>query len=139
MQIENFCGGVGCDVRDGLKRGCGGDDENVAGFFLQHRLKEKMREADDGGAVDLHHFDLARAVGGGEFAVSAEAGVVDEQIDVEIFRAGESEDRVGRGGIGEICDADFGADVVFGGEVARECGEAIFAASCEHEICAGGG
>jgi hypothetical protein len=98
-----------------------------------------VRQVDDCGAVDLHHFDLSSAIGGGELAVSAEAGIVDEQIDVKIFLADESEDRVRGGWIGEIGDADFGADVVFGGEIARQRRQTILASCRQYKIRAGCG
>ena len=71
---------------------------------------------DDGGAVDLDHVEEAGGFGGGEFAVDAEAGVVDEELDGDGLVFCELEDFCGGVGLREVGDEYFGLDFVGGFE-----------------------
>src|SRR5205809_6342737 len=97
-----------------------------------------MGEMKDGGAIDLNHVEEEALIDGGERAVGAEAGVVDEDIDVETTVSREGEDSFRRVGLGEIGGEDFGADFVGGGESLRERLQAIGAAGRQDEVCAAG-
>ena len=61
-----------------------GDDDHAAAAALDHRRQEGAGEHDDRLAVDPHHLGVA-ALGSivDEAAVGAEAGVVDEQVDLD--------------------------------------------------------
>ena len=136
--IECLGGRVGGEVGYRLEAGGGRDDEHPAATPLDHSRNEEAREADDGFAVDAHLAEFLIGVAGGESAVLAEAGVVDEDVDNEAGTLSGGEDLLRRGWIVEVSDHDACLGAI-GGEVGGEGFEAIAAARGQDEFCAVGG
>src|SRR6516165_12250380 len=109
-KIEGLRGGVGRNIRDRLKSGRGGENQNIAAASRHHVWKKKAREVNDSGAIHLHHIEQALRGDLGEFTVLAEAGVVDEEFDGEAFLLCEREDFFGSVALGQVCDKHFGLD-----------------------------
>jgi hypothetical protein len=132
--IEGFRSGVDRVVRDCLKAGDGRDDENVAMAAGDHRRHVEPRKMNDGGTIHLDHVDHFFRRNFPGVAEGAEAGVVDEQFDVDALLRGGGEDLPGGFGAREVDGEDFGFHAVFGGEVGGEILEAVGAARGEDEI-----
>ena len=60
-----------------------GDGDHAAAAALDHRREEGVGEGDDRLAVDADHLGLALGIELEEAAAEAEAGVVDQQVDVD--------------------------------------------------------
>src|SRR5260370_40344014 len=69
-------------------------------------------------------------------AVLAEAGVVDQQIDLDPFFFGKSKNPFWGIRVGQIRGNDFRADFVACRQPARKCLEAILSACGGNEFCA---
>ena len=84
-EVEGEClrGGVDRLVRDRLHPGGGGDVDDAAASPLEHLRQERVAEGDDRLAVEPDLLGVARRVVLEERAGGAEAGVVDEQADVD--------------------------------------------------------
>ena len=124
------------EVRQWLKAGHTDETTSTqAATPLHHARKKEPREAHNGLAIDADHagflFGLARA----EFAVLAEAGVVDEDVDGEPGTLGRVVDLLRRGGIVEVRDDDAGFNAL-GGEFGGERFRALCAAGGQDEFCA---
>ena len=104
--VEDLGGGVGGDVRDGLKAGCRSDNENPPAAALDHAWHKQAREPDDGLAVDA---DLAQFLLDGaliEGAELAEPGVVDQDVDGQTLALGVVVNLLWGGWIVEVGDND---------------------------------
>ena len=116
QEIEGFGCGIGGNVGHGLKGSSRSQNQYVTGVAFDHAGKKQAREVDHGRAIHLHHVQLPLRFRGGEFAVTAEACVVDQQGDFDAFFACEGEDFLRRIGVGEICCDNLGANFVRRGE-----------------------
>ena len=83
VQREGLGGTVGRLVWERLHAGGRGDGDDAAASPLDHRGDEHPGEDHDGLAVDPDHLGLALDGKVGEAAAEAEAGVVDEQVDLD--------------------------------------------------------
>ena len=70
--------------RAGLEGGRRGDVEDPAAAARQHAGEEELGQVRQGGDVDLDHLEFLVEGRGGEGAVDAEAGVVDQGVDGEV-------------------------------------------------------
>ena len=96
-EIKGFGCRVSGDIRDRLEGNRRGDDEHIAAPSNNHLRQEKAREVKYSGAVDLNHIEKALRVNGRKFAILAEAGIVDQEIDSKSLLLRELEDFVGSG------------------------------------------
>ena len=136
--VECLGSRVGGEVGNRLKARGGGQDKHPAAAALDHARNEETREANDSFAVDADLAEFLIGVAGGESAVLAEAGVVDENVDDESCALSGGEDLLGSSRIVEVGndDARLGG---LGGELGGEGFEAIAAARSEDKFCAVGG
>ncbi len=108
VEGERLAGAVGGLVGERLHPGGGGDGDHAAAAALDHRRDERAGEDDDRLAVDPDHLRLALGGELGEAAAEAEAGVVDQEVDV----GAEGRDLPGElvGVRAEIAGDDVGGD-----------------------------
>ena len=86
------------------------------------------------GRVHLHHRQLASEIAGRERAVGAEAGAVDQELDVDPPLLQLLEDPARRDRIGEILGDDAGRDAVLGRQPRRQRLQVIAAARDHDQI-----
>lgn len=134
QQVESLrcrvCGNVG----NGLERSGGGEDEDITVASRDHPLQEKMRQMNDRGAIHLYHIEQTLFCNRMEFAVFAEACVVDEQINVNSLVAREGENLFRSGGSSQIGRKDLRLYLIGRRQPLRESVEAIFATRREHDV-----
>ena len=138
-KIKGFRRGVRGDVGHRLERRSRGNDQNIAAAPLNHGWQVQMREVHHGEAVHFHHVQLGRGIAGVEFAICAEAGVVDEKVDLDSARLREGVNCGGRGGVREIGRSDFYFDVVLRGQALAQIFQAIGTARGDDEISSASG
>jgi hypothetical protein len=89
LSTKGFARRVGCEVGHRLKRDLGGEVDHAATTACEHRRQQPAREHDDGLDVQADELALTLRRERDERAIGRYAGVVDEQLDVELGRLGE--------------------------------------------------
>ena len=127
-QVEGFSGGVGADVGDGLEGGGRRENEDVAAMAGDHIGQKQAREMDNRRAVNLNHIEKPLRWSLRKFAILAEAGVIDEQVDGEALLPGEIVNFRRRIRLGQIGDEGLSLDFMGVSQFASELAESIPAA-----------
>ena len=137
-EIEGFCGGVSRNVGNGLEGSGGRENENIAASAGDHLRQVQTGQVHDRVTIHLDHIEQALRFNGMQFAVLAETGVINEQIDLDTFFFRESENFFRSIRIGQVRGEDLGGDFVSCGQPARQFVEAILPPRCEYELCSAG-
>ena len=80
-----FCGRVDREVGDGQGGGERADVEDIAAAVRDHLWQDVMGDVGERFDIEAEHGFDARPLGGCEIAVVADACVIDEAVDVEVF------------------------------------------------------
>src|SRR5262249_35251797 len=99
QQIEALGGGISRNERYSLERSSRSDNQDVPGPALNHLRKKKMRQMNDGRAVDLNHSEKPFLIHRCEWTIRTKTGVVDEHINGKAPLASEIENLLGRSGL----------------------------------------
>ena len=136
---ERLRGGVGGGEGNRLEGGGRRDVDDRPAAAIGHRRAEARLEVDERLAVERDHRGEARGIRAVDRARAAEAGVVDEDLDVEPKRLDLRQHLVAAGVGAEVGGDVLGADAVRLVELLGERLQAILAAGDEgHAVAAGG-
>ena len=133
--VEDLCGRIGSEVRDGLEAGGGSENQDPAALAFDHARNKQPRKPNHGLAIDAHLAQLLLDRALGEDAELAEAGVIHQDVDGKTNAFGSVEYLLRCGGIVEIRnhDADFGS---LRGQLGGQGLQPLLAPRRENEFCA---
>ena len=136
---EGLGRGVGGGAGDRLKGGCRGDVDDRAAAALGHRRRVTRLQVEQRLAVERDHGDDALAVGLVKRCRVAEAGVVDQHLDVETEHVDGGGEPVALLGSAEVGGDRLDADAMLARDLRRQLAQAILAAGDQGEAVAAAG
>src|SRR4029077_18557835 len=139
QEVEGFRSGVGGDVRNSLESSGGGEDQDISATAGNHVREIQPREMNHRRAIHLHHIEKALRRNLREFAVLPEAGIVDEQINVQTLLLCEIVDLLGSVGFREISVEYGGADSEALPQSSRKLFQPVATPRCENQVSAARG